>query len=78
MATATQNDISRLFPGVQDHTVQELLAAKATVNELEAALLLLEDEDEGLVEYKRQKGDRINRLVRILAADDIKPPDEPD
>lgn len=78
MVAATRRDVARLFPGAQDHTVRELLAAESTVDELEAALLLLQDEDEGLSEYKRRKGDRISHLVRILSADDIMLPDEPD
>ena len=50
MTTATQNDIVRLLPGIQDHTVLEILAMEATVAELEALVQLLQDDDEGLIE----------------------------
>ena len=71
MATATHEQIVRIFPGIQDHTVLEILATRATVGDLEAASLLLQDADEGLVDVRRREGDRINRLLDILARSEI-------
>ena len=76
MTTATHNDIVRLFPGMQDHVVLEILGTEATVAELEAALQLLQDDDEGLIGIKQQKGGRLNLLLRILANSEIQPRDE--
>ena len=78
MTTVTHDEIVRLFPGIQDHTVLEILDTKATVGELEAASLLLQDADEGLVEIKLQEGDQINRLLDILASSEIRPQEEGD
>ena len=78
MTTVTHDEIVRLFPGIQDHTALEILDTKATVGELEAASLLLQDADEGLVEIKRQDGDQINRLLDILASSEIRPLEEGD
>lgn len=78
MITVTHDEIVRLFPGIQDHTALEILDTKATVGELEAASLLLQDADEGLVEIKRQEGDQINRLLDILASSEIRPGEEGD
>lgn len=68
MNAATRQDITRLFPGIQDHTVVEILDAGATLGEIEAALALLLDADEGLIGVKQRHGDRINRVLDILAA----------
>lgn len=72
MTTATHNDIVRLLPGIQDHTVLEILAMEATVAEVEAAVQLLQDDDEGLMEVKRQAGSRLNLLLGILANSEIR------
>lgn len=72
MTTATHDDIVRLFPGMQDHTVLEMLATEATVDELEAALLLLQGDDEGLISIKQQQGSRLNLLREILANSEIR------
>jgi hypothetical protein len=71
MATATHDDVVRMFPGMQDHTVLEILGTEATVSELEAALLLLQDSDEGLIGIKQQKSPLLNRLLGILAKSEI-------
>ena len=76
MASATHDDVVRLFPGIQDHTVTEILATEATVGDLEAALLLLGDNDEGLQEIKQQKGDLLNHLLAILVKSEIRPADD--
>ena len=75
MDTVTHQDIVRLFPGIQDHTVVEILDAKATLGDIEAAASLLQDADEGLIGVKQRHGDRINRVLDILAASDVRPQD---
>jgi hypothetical protein len=72
MNTATHQDITRLFPGIQDHTVVEILDTRATLGDIEAALALLLDADEGLIGVKQRHGDRINRVLDILAASDYR------
>ncbi|MDH4057065.1 MAG: hypothetical protein OEW73_15395 [Gammaproteobacteria bacterium] len=76
MTKASRKDIVRLFPGIQDHAVLEITAIEATVDELEAALQLLQDNDAGLIELKRENGDRLNLLCGILAHAEIQLPDE--
>ena len=78
MAVATHDDILRVFPGMQDHTVLEILATEARVADLEAAAVLLQDNDEGLIEIKEQKGSLLNQLLGILAKSEIRPPDDLD
>lgn len=78
MATATHDEIVRLFPGMQDHTVLEILAMEASVDELEAASLMLQDADEGLIGVKQRRGDRLNLLLGILAGSEIRPRDDVD
>ena len=65
----------RLFPGIQDHTVVEILDTRATLGDIEAALALLLDADEGLIGVKQRHGDRINRVLDILNASDFRPDD---
>jgi len=78
MISATHDDIIRLFPGMQDHTVLEIQATEATAEDLEAALLLLQNDDEGLMDIKREKGSRLNLLLQILANSEIQLPDDID
>ncbi|MEJ2138951.1 MAG: hypothetical protein P8Y61_05815 [Gammaproteobacteria bacterium] len=66
METVTHEDIARLFPGIQDHAAVEILGTSPTLAELEAAALLLQNADEGLIDAKRKHGDRLNRLLEIL------------
>ena len=73
MDTVTHQDIVRLFPGIQDHTVLEILDTKATLGDIEAAVALLQDADEGLIGVKQRHGDSINRVLNILAASDLRP-----
>jgi hypothetical protein len=68
MDASTRQDIVRLFPGIQDHTVVEILETHATLGDIEAAVALLQDADEGLIGVKQRHGDRINRVLEILAA----------
>ena len=75
MDTATHQDIVRLFPGIQDHTVVEILDTKATIGDIEAAVALFQDADEGLIGVKQRRGDRINRVLDILTASDFRPED---
>ena len=72
MAAATHNDIVRLFPGIQDHAVVEILETRATLGDVEAVLALLQDADEGLIGVKQRQGDRINRVLDILTASDFR------
>ena len=72
MNTATHQDITRLFPGIQDHTVVKILDTRATLGDIEAVLALLLDADEGLIGVKQRHGDRINRVLDILAASDYR------
>jgi hypothetical protein len=78
MASASHDDITRLFPGLQDHAVLEVLATEATVGELEAASLMLQDADEGLIGVKQRQGDRLSLLLGILARSEIRPRDDVD
>lgn len=78
MAKATHDDIVRLFPGLQDHTVLELIATGATVDELEAASLMLQDADEGLIGVKQRHGDRLSLMLGVLTKSEINPRDDPD
>lgn len=77
MNPATHKDVVRLFPGIQDHTVVEILDAHPTLGDVEAVLALMQDADEGLLGVKQRHGDRINRVLDILAASGYRP-DEPD
>jgi len=78
MVGVTHDDIVRLFPGMQDHTVLEVQATEATVEELEAALLLLQNGDEGLTDIKQRTGTRLNLLLEILASSEIQLREDPD
>lgn len=78
MTSATHREVIRLFPGLDDHTVTEVLATRATLGDLEAAAALLADEDEGTIEARRRAGDRISRVVGILMASEIAPADDRD
>lgn len=75
MNAATHKDIVRLFPGIQDHTVVEILGTRATLGDVEAALALLQDADEGLIGVRQRRGESINRILDILAASDYRPED---
>jgi hypothetical protein len=79
MNTATHQDIVRLFPGIEDHTVVEILDTHATLGDVEAVLALLQDADEGLIGVKQRHGDRIDRVLEILTASGFRPDsfDEP-
>ena len=77
MNAATRKDVVRLFPGIQDHTVVEILDAHPTLGDVEAVLALMQDADEGLLGVKQRHGDRINRVLDILAASGYRP-DDPD
>ena len=77
MNAATHKDVVRLFPGIQDHTVVEVLDAHPTLGDVEAVLALMQDADEGLLGVKQRHGDRINRVLDILAASGYRP-DDPD
>ena len=67
MTVATHDDVCRLFPGLDDHAVVDVLAAGPSIADLEAVSPMLQDNDESLIEVKRQRGDRLNRLFAILS-----------
>lgn len=67
MAMATYKDIFRLFPGLQDHAVTEILDLHATIDELEAALVLFSSDDKDLIEIRRREGGKIHQLARVLS-----------
>ena len=68
MNAVSHQDIVRLLPGIQDHAVVEILDAHATLGDVEAVVALLQDADEGLIGVGQRHGDRINRVLDILAA----------
>ncbi|MDH3374201.1 MAG: hypothetical protein OEM85_12585 [Gammaproteobacteria bacterium] len=78
MASVTHDDIVRRFPGIEDHTVLEIEATKATAADLEAAWLIFQDDDEALIDIKQRKGSRLNRLLEILANSEIQLRDDID
>lgn len=74
MTIATHDDILHVFPGIQDHAAVEILDMKATVDELEAALVMLTSDDKGLIDIRRREGDQIHRLLNILNQAGVQPP----
>jgi len=78
MTIATHDDVIRVFPGIQDHAILEILAMNATVNELEAALVLLTSDDKELLDIQHREGDQIHRLMNILNRSQIWPQDDRD
>lgn len=67
MTAATHNDVVRIYPGIQDHAVIEILAMQASVAELEAAMASLSSDQEDLIEFRHRDGDRLNQIMRILS-----------
>ena len=78
MTQASQKDILRIFPGLPDHAVARIESMRATVAELDAAMLQLSSDDTDLIELKARQGDRLNQLVGILQAAGAEPVDERD
>jgi len=78
MTTATRDDIVRIFPGIQDHAALEILDMRATVNELEAALVQLTSDDKEIIDIQHREGDQIHRLVSILNQAQIVPQNDHD
>lgn len=76
MTAATQKDILRIFPSLPDHAVAKIEDMKATVAELDAAMLLMSSDDVDLIEQKQREGDRFNHLVAILSAAGVEAPDD--
>jgi len=73
MVPVTHDDVVRIVPGIQDHTIVEILDLQPGVRDLEAAVQLLQNSDEGLIAARRRHGDRINRLVAILRQSEVRP-----
>ena len=78
METVKRDDVVRLFPGIQDHTILAILATRPPLEDLEAAALLLQSADEGSIGIRQREGDRINRLLAILGNSELRPLDETD
>ena len=76
MKTATAHDVTRLFPGIEDHTVVEVLASKPTLDDLEAASQMLADQDEGLVDADPALRERASGIVALLASAGLVSADE--
>ena len=66
MSIATRKDVLSVFPDIQDHAVVEIMALNATIDDLEAALVILTSEDKNLIEIKRREGGQIHQLMNIL------------
>lgn len=78
MTTASHDDILRVFPGIQDHAAVEILAMNATVDELEAALVVLTSDSQELVDIQQREGDQIHRLLSILNQAGVEAPPDVD
>ena len=76
MNEATQKDILRIFPSLPDHAVSKIEDMKATVAELDAAMLMMFSDDVDLIEQKQEDGQRLNHLVAILNAAGVEAPDD--
>jgi hypothetical protein len=76
MGIATHEDVYRLFPDIQDHAVVDVMATRPTINELEAAWQMLQENDEGLVAIKQRKGSRLNHLLAILVESQMQVEDD--
>lgn len=66
MSIATRKDVLSVFPDIQDHAVVEIMDLNATIDDLEAALVILTSEDKNLIEIKRREGGQIHQLMNIL------------
>ena len=78
MTIATHDDILRVFPDIQDHAAVEILALQATVDELEAALVVLTSDSKELVDIKQREGGQIHRLLSILNQANVEAPPDVD
>ncbi len=70
MNSATHDDVIRLFPDTQGHSVVEILDLGPSLDELEAAVLLLGNQDEGLVDASIPTPTVISRIVDILSREE--------
>ncbi len=73
MSTASYQDVERLFPGIPDHAVVQLLTLKASIGELESAALLLADQDEGLIDARREAGAKLTSILHVLTSAELTP-----
>jgi len=71
MPIAAYKDVVRVFPGLQDHTVAALLDMKATVDELEAALVMLSGDEEQLIDFQSREGDQVHGILSILGRSEL-------
>jgi low affinity Fe/Cu permease len=78
MTTASHNDIKKVFPDLPDHAVVEILAMNATIDELDAALVMLTSDDNELIGIRERQGTQIHRLMNILNQAGIHSPEDRD
>lgn len=75
---ATSQDITRLFSGIDAHTVLEVLKSEPSVSDLGATVLVLQGENEGLVDLGEHQRANDSRLISLLEAGGIRVPREED
>ena len=73
MGQATHKDILSVFPGIQDHAAVEIMAMRATVDDLEAAFAVMTSDDEHLIDVKQREGGQIHHLLVILGRAGVHP-----
>ncbi len=78
MTIASHNDIKKLFPDLPDHAAVEILAMNATIDELDAALVMMTSDDNELIGIRERKGTQIHRLMNILNLAGIQSPEDRD
>ena len=66
MNSATHDDVIRLFADIQDHTIVEIMDLGPSLDELEAAALLLGNQDEVLADARAPAPIIVSRIVDIL------------
>lgn len=69
----SHEQIAELFPGIEDHTVVEIMETGATLDDLEAAFQWLQSGDEPAFAARRQDSSRFNRLLGVLTEARVQP-----
>ncbi len=64
MSHITHDQIAHMFPGIQDHTVVEILDVQPTESELEATLMALQGDDRPNV--NQPDNPKVLRMIDIL------------
>lgn len=75
---ATRQDITRLFRGIDAHTVLEILNSGPSVSDLEAAVLVLQGDDESLYGVDEHRRATVTQLTNLLDAAGLRIPGEED